>query len=191
MKIKMRENSLFAILLRSPWWYSIAIGGFVTIFSVAVLGPRFSMYGIAIAIPFFGLGTYAFYKQAQRPSVQKIAETDAWIRKMPAREFTAIVTKAYEDDGYVVVPYKGKAAELLVEKENRQTLVSCKRVKAASHGTEPLEALIDAGDKEDIGRFTYFALSGVSQDAAELAHKNYMDIYDAEVLTGWLARYNN
>ena len=54
-----------------------------------------------------------------------------------------------------------------------------------------VEALIDAGDKEDIGRFTYFALSGVSQDAAEFAHKNYMDIYDAEVLTGWLARYNN
>ena len=31
----------------------------------------------------------------------------------------------------------------------------------------------------------------VTQDAAEFAHKNYMDIYDAEVLTGWLARYNN
>lgn len=159
-------------------------------FSVAVLGPRFSMYGIAIAIPFLGLGAYAFFKQAQRPSVQKIDETDAWIRKLPAREFTAIVAKAYEDDGYVVATYNGKAAELLVEKENRQTLVSCKRVKAASHGTEPLEALIAAGDKEDVGRFTYFALSGVSQDAAEFAHRNYMDIYDAEILAGWLSRYN-
>ena len=82
-------------------------------FSVAVLGPRFQCTGShSHTVP------WTWRLRFCRPSGQafKNRGNDAWIRKLPAREFTAIVAKAYEDDGYVVATYSG-AAELLVEKE--------------------------------------------------------------------------
>ena len=39
MKFKMSPNSLFAVLLRSPWWVSFALMGLFSLAAVALL-PR-------------------------------------------------------------------------------------------------------------------------------------------------------
>ena len=37
MKLRMAENSLFAILLRKPWWLSLAIAGVMALLALALL----------------------------------------------------------------------------------------------------------------------------------------------------------
>ena len=56
MKFRMHENSLFAILLRSPWWISIAIAGGIAAV-VALLVP--ATLAVAAALPFLVIGSIA------------------------------------------------------------------------------------------------------------------------------------
>ena len=46
LKLKMAENSLFAILLRSPWWISLAIVAVISLLSVALLPKAYVGFGV-------------------------------------------------------------------------------------------------------------------------------------------------
>jgi len=55
----MAENSLFAILLRSPWWVSMLLAGSITAV-VALLAPsEFKYLGAFGALPLYGVGCVA------------------------------------------------------------------------------------------------------------------------------------
>ena len=45
MKLKMAPNSLFAILLRSPWWISVGIAVVMGLLSAALLPEGFRVIG--------------------------------------------------------------------------------------------------------------------------------------------------
>ncbi|MGP1629059.1 MAG: restriction endonuclease, partial [Giesbergeria sp.] len=63
MKLKLADNSLFAILLRSPWWVSFLVAGATTL-AVAVLAPeRFRWLGAFGALPIYGVGCVAAWRQ--------------------------------------------------------------------------------------------------------------------------------
>ena len=56
MKLRMHENSLFAILLRSPWWVSFLIAGGLFAGLRLVVAP---LYASFFALPFAVIGAYA------------------------------------------------------------------------------------------------------------------------------------
>ena len=63
MQFKMRENSVFASLLRSPWWVSMLIGGTIALGVAILLTPKFAHFGVVIALPFFVIGLLRAYRQ--------------------------------------------------------------------------------------------------------------------------------
>ena len=57
--LKMAENSLFAILLRNPWWVSFGIVGVFVLGSTALLPKDYVAVGIMGAFPFLVIGSMA------------------------------------------------------------------------------------------------------------------------------------
>jgi len=80
MKFPMAKNSLFAILLRSPWWISILVAAGI------VMAARFvvsEVYAVFAALPFIVIGGVAGWRQLRAPSAARVAETLEAVRAMP------------------------------------------------------------------------------------------------------------
>ncbi|NUN60705.1 MAG: restriction endonuclease, partial [Burkholderiaceae bacterium] len=73
MKFKMSPNSLFAILLRSPWWISFALVGLFSLAAAAVLPREYLFAGILGTFPFFAVGCVAAWRQWRAPSAARMA----------------------------------------------------------------------------------------------------------------------
>ena len=189
MQLKMRENSLFAVLLRTQWWYSMLIAAAIVLAAFALLRPEHAIYSIGIAAPFFGIAVYRAFIQMRSPSAGDYSKVDTAVRTMPLRELVAMLSTAYTENGYEVAPFKGKAADLRLEHNDRLRLVSCKRIKAANNGVPPLKELVAAGDKEEAAYLTFIALGDVSSEAAAFARENNVDIIGLEELTALIAKH--
>ena len=73
MKWKMAENSLFAVLLRSPWWISAAIAAGLVTIAQAFLPPDFRLAGAFGALPFAAIALWTGYKRLRAPSTASVA----------------------------------------------------------------------------------------------------------------------
>ena len=141
MKFKMAEKSLFAVLLRSPWWISFAIAGGLALAAKALLPAEYFVFGALGGFPFVVIGGIAAWKQLSAPSTAHVQGTLAQLEAMSWRDFSATVQQAFEHAGYAVQRLDGAAADFSLVKAGRTTLLSCKRWKAARMGVEPFQAL--------------------------------------------------
>jgi restriction system protein len=188
MQIKMRKNSVFARLLRSPWWVSLLIGVAISLAIPALFASRFAHFGVFIALPFFGIGLLRAYRQLHETSAGDMRLTEQAIRGMSPREFSAILTSAYTETGYVVTPASGKAADLKLENDGRVTLVSCRRIKAANTGVEPLHSLVASGQTQNAARLIYLTLGELSAEAQDYAAEHGIEVLGLETLASILAK---
>lgn len=182
MAIKMAENSLFAILLRSPWWYSAVAAGLILILSSAIARGKFLIIGVSLSLPFFAIAFYAAFKQFQRPSPQQIAKVAAEARKMSAAQVAGKVADSYIKERFDSTPFKGKAADLELTRGYRKLLLSSKRFKAANTGVEPLKQLVAAGENAEATGYLYVTLGEVSANAREFARENNIEIIQSAEL---------
>ena len=83
MAFKMAKGSLFAILLRSKWWYSVLIGLVVLAAALLITDAKYVVLSISVALPFFAIGGYAAFKQFQQPSQKRVLEVTQQTKKMP------------------------------------------------------------------------------------------------------------
>jgi restriction system protein len=97
--LKLHENSLFAILLRQPWWVSALAGG--AIFGLVRIW-LFWGYALFSAAPFIAIALYVLYRQLRRPSAQRIAATLDRARTLPWDEFCAALEAGFRREGYGV-----------------------------------------------------------------------------------------
>ena len=99
MKWKMAENSLFAILLRSPWWIALGIGVLlVLLMRAAAAGLRHA--GDVGSFPFFVIAAMAAWKQLRAPSPAQIEQTVQRLQAMNSREFGAAIEAAFRAQGH-------------------------------------------------------------------------------------------
>ena len=70
--LKLHENSLFAILLRSPWWISAMVGVGLAFVLRMFLPLEFALFG---GLPFFIIAGVAGWRELKRPSGAKVAAT--------------------------------------------------------------------------------------------------------------------
>ena len=63
----MAQNSLFAILLRSRWWISMACGLVIVLLCMAVLPADIRVVGAMGSLPFFVVGAIAARRQWGQP----------------------------------------------------------------------------------------------------------------------------
>ena len=184
----MHENSLFAILIRSPWWLSIGIGAAIIGIEQAVFGGKYAFFSVFAAFPFVIIATVSVYRQAKTPGAQQLEEVEAWARSVGARKVAAALMAAYRESGYEVTPLNGKAADFQLEKSGRTQLVCCKRIKAASSGPEPLRSLAAAGANRETSGTLYFTLGELSAEARKFADAERIEILGLQELVGLVGK---
>ncbi len=180
--LKMSEKSLFARLLRSPWWVSFIVAAVVSAAGFTLMPERFKLAGALSGFPFVVIGLMAAWKQRNELSPAQIETALQKLSALPTREFVDALAITFERDGYKTTRIAQPGAELSLEKSGYTTLVSCKRWKAANHGVETLRELHTAMEKADTGRGIYVAMGGVSDAADQFAAKNGIRIVSATTL---------
>lgn len=166
VKLRMHQNSLFAVLLRSPWWISVVVAVALAAAARLVIPD---LYALAMGLPFLAIGLVAAWRQFRAPSARRIAGTIAAVRAMSWDEFARALEGAYEREGYKVARIGGAAADFELTKGWRVSLVSAKRWKAARTGVEPLKELDAARRAREAQECVYVAAGELSDQARTFA----------------------
>lgn len=169
MKFKMAKNSLFAILLRSPWWISMLIVAVFTLLSFALLPAPYVGFGVMGGFPFLVTGVMAARKQWRAPRSARVAEAMAQAGALSWRDFSGQIERIYAQQAYHVTRMNDAKADFRIEKNGQASLVSCKRWKAANHGVEVLRDLVAAKEAEGAQQCLYLSLVPVSDTAKRFA----------------------
>ncbi|MBB1594101.1 restriction endonuclease [Achromobacter sp. UMC46] len=165
MKLKMNQNSIFAVLLRSPWWMSAGVAVLLCVGGFAALPLDYAAMGVFAAVPFAVISIMAAYKQLRAPSdtrVQAVAEAAA---AMSWADFADTVEAGFKRDGCEVQRLQTPGADFALSKDGHVAIVSAKRWKAARVGVEPLRELQAAREKRGAREAIYIALGDVSDNA--------------------------
>lgn len=176
MKFKMSERSLFATLLRAPWWVSFAVMAAVALVAGALLPEAYKVAGMLGSFPFLVIGLMAAWRQRNSISERRIAELVEQARTMAWREFAERMTHALRQQGFVVTPLTSGPADFQIEKQGRITLLSAKRWKAASIGADHLRELLAAVESQQASSCSCMSLGSFSQAAIDLARENRVQL---------------
>ena len=144
MKFQMAKNSLFAILLRSPWWASLAIAVVLGLLATAVLPEAYRVAGALSGFPFIVISALAAWRGRELPSAARIEQTQQALSTMAWPAFAGLLEQAFQRDGYTVVarePRATPALDFVLERKGRRMLVCARRWKSARIGVETLRAL--------------------------------------------------
>ena len=180
MKFKMAENSLFAILMRNPWWISMLIVIAFCLLCLAILPKDLRIFGMMGTFPFFITGIVAFKRQWGKP---KPAAVEAELTRLSAlnwRDFSAELEAKLVKQGFEVTRLNSGAADFKLEKAGHTTLVSAKRYKAATPGLEALQALVTQQEAQGADKVMYVCLNPVTAQAAKFAKEK-------GVVLGWVS----
>lgn len=176
MKFKMSDKSLFATLLRAPWWVSFLVMLAVALVAGALLPEAYKTAGMLGAFPFFVIGVMAAWRQRNAISPNRIQELVEQARGMGWRDFSVLVEAALRQQGFVVSRLNDGPADFQIEKNGRVTLVSAKRWKAATVGAEHLRELLAVRESRDAFSCTCMSLGVFSQAAIDLANDSPMQL---------------
>jgi restriction system protein len=179
---KMADKSLFAILLRKPWWWSLGIAGIVVLIARAFLPAPYVVLSVFSAMPFIVIAAVAAWKQRGRPSASRVADTLAAVGAMPWERFAAALDEAYRRDGHQVARLPGRAADFELQKGGRKTLVSGKRWKAARTGIEPLRDLQTAAQSREADGSVYITLGEITDNARAFAVQHRIQVLQGDEL---------
>jgi restriction system protein len=166
MKLRMHDNSLFAVLLRSPWWVSGLVAAGAVGATRIFLPAEFAVFA---GLPFAVIAAYVAWQQLRAPSGRRIAARLERLRAMSWEEFAQAIEKGFSRDGYAVKRLAGKGADFELVKDARSTLLACKRRKATRTGIEPLRELEEARRAADAAGCIYVATGEVTAQARAFA----------------------
>jgi restriction system protein len=178
----MAKNSLFAILLRSPWWISAVIAMLLGLLGFALLPDRFRVVGALSGLPFAVIGAIAARRQWRLPSAARVARTQQDLAKIGWPAFSMLLEQAFRRDGYAVQRGHTTAVDFTIERQGRRTVVCARRWKSARTGLEPLRSLQAARDSAETPEALYIALGEVSDAAQRFAAEQHIAIWQAPEL---------
>ncbi len=188
----MAENSLFAILLRSPWWISFVITIAIVAACSALLPKEIWPFAALGAAPFFFIGCKAAWRQLRAPSTAKIEAIRTEAAAMSWKPFCAALETAWKNEGQSVQHVANPVVDLRLEKSGVITLVSARRWKAATHGVEPLKELHEAVEKQKAQYGVYVVLQGsISENARAYAKDNGLLLLEGDALAAMLLKSKN
>lgn len=182
MKLKMSKNSLFAVLLRSPWWISFLLVGAIAVAAATLLPAAYVPVGVMGGLPFLVIGVMAAWRQWHAPNPARLAEALERARNMSWPDFSNALEQAFAAQGYEVSRLKGGVADLQLVKDGKVTLVSAKRWKAASVGVEPLRELAAAKEAQAAHLGTYIGLGQLTDNARRFAQEQGVQVMSAAEL---------
>jgi restriction system protein len=190
MNFKMRENSVFAILLRSPWWISATVALVFIAAASAFMPAQYVPFGMMSATPFVVIAGMVLWRGRHAPDPARIQAALTQAASQPWRAFAADLEKVFAAQGYAVTQLSGTAdshgADLQLVKNEQTTLVSAKRYKAATQGAEPLRELAAAVHKSAAQRGVYISLGEVTDQAANFAKEQGIELVSGQRLAALL-----
>ena len=164
--LKLNENSLFAVLLRSPWWASLGLAAGVFFLARLFVPP---VYAAFVPLPFLAIAGVVIWRRLRQPSARKLARRLEALRALPRDEFAAALEQGFRRQGYGVTRLHG---ELQLTRSGRVSLVDCRRWKATRTGVEPLREFQAAGRKSEAQELIYVAAGEVTANAVAFAKQN-------------------
>lgn len=185
MAFKLAQGSLFAVLLRSAWWYSVSIGLVFIAISLVFADGQYVLLGIFTALPFFGIAGYAGYKQSQLPSQKRVLEVARQARKMPAAKIAEKIADGYAQERFESHAFKGEVADLELTRGHQKIVLCTKRFKVANIGIESLKKLVAAGENVEATGYLYVALGEISSAARDYARQNNIEFIQANSLAAF------
>jgi restriction system protein len=182
MKLKMAPNSLFAILLRSPWWISVAIALAMGLVGAALLPEAYRVIGALSGLPFGAIGVIAARRQWQLPSAARVAKTRQALATMAWPAFADLLEQAFRRDGYTVQRAQTAGVDFELARQGRRMLVSARRWKSARTGQDALRALQAARDAAEAPDALYIGLGELSDNARPFAAQHGIAVWQAPEL---------
>jgi restriction system protein len=178
--MKINENSLFAVLLRSAWWVSalVAIG---VIIAVRLIVP--TIYAIFAALPFIVIAVYVGWLQLRAPSAKRVEATLTRLRSLSWEQFAIEMEAALKREGYTVERIAHAPADFDLGYRGRRILVSCKRWKATRTGVEPLRELEAACKSREAHEGIYVFAGEITEQAGTFAAANRIRLLHGVELT--------
>ena len=143
MKWKMSDRSLFAVLLRSPWWISMVLAAALALAASALLPEAYKSVGALSCFPFVVVGVIAAWRQRANLSPEQAQALQSELAAMNWRAFSQLLQQAYALQGYEVSAVPNSVMDLKLKRQGQTTVVCAKRWKAAAWGQESLHALVD------------------------------------------------
>ena len=176
----MAESSLFAILLRKPWWVSALIGLGLGVVGTAVAPKDWGVVGALSGFPFTVIAAMAAWRQRHQSSPSRVAQVDTVARGMPWPAFADLLEQAFQRDGHAVTRLSG-AVDFQLERRGQTLLVSARRWKSARTGVEPLRELQAAREKSGAAAL-YVSLGDITEAAAAFAAQHRIAVWRAAEL---------
>ena len=186
MKLRMARNSLFAVLLRSPWWISAVIALALGMASFALLPEQFRMVGALSGLPFAVIAALAARQQWRLPSAARVAETHAALGAMAWPAFADLLEQSFRRDGYSVERSEAAGVDFVLERKGRRLLVCARRWKSARTGMEALRTLQAAREATDAADALYIGLASLTETARLFASEHRIAIWHASELANAL-----
>ncbi|CAB3663844.1 MULTISPECIES: restriction endonuclease [Achromobacter] len=183
MKFKMSQNSIFAVLLRSPWWMSAGVAVLLSAGGFAALPLEYAAMGVFAAVPFAVISIMAAYKQLRAPSGARVQAVTETVAAMSWADFSKTVEAGFRRDGCEVERLQAPGADFALSKDGHVAIVSAKRWKAARNGVEPLRELQAVREKRGAREAIYIALGDVSDNALQYAKAQGVSLMTAPELT--------
>lgn len=178
----MAPNSLFAVLLRSPWWVSLLVAAVLALLAGALLPRDYRVAGALGTLPFVVIAVLAARRQWHQPSAATVSRTVQAVGAMAWPAFAQALQAAFERDGFTVRRGAHTAVDFELERKGRTMLVSARRWKAAHTGLEALRALQAAREAAEAPDALYIGLGELSDGARAFAAEHRIAVWQAAEL---------
>lgn len=178
----MAKNSLFAVLLRSPWWISLAIAATLSLVAAAFLPDGYRAVGALSTLPFVVIAAIAAVRQSRLPSAAKVASTQQALSTMAWPEFAGLLEQAFRRDGWSVQRVNTAGVDFDLERQGRHMFVSARRWKSARTGLEALRALQTAREAGDAADALCIGLGELTDNAVPFAAEHRIAVWRAPEL---------
>jgi restriction system protein len=177
MKLRMAENSLFAVLLRSRWWISFVIAAALALVAAALLPERFKIVGVVSALPFVVIGCIAAWRQAKQPSPAMIRALASELSASNWNGFSQRLQSALSQDGYQLTRGPEDPVDFELRRQGEHILVHARRWKSTSVGVDTLTALSKARDARQATGAIVITLGELSEAAVRQAREQGISVW--------------
>ena len=179
---KMSQNSLFAVLLRSPWWISLLVALVLGAVAAALLPADYKAAGAVSGFPFAVIAAMAAWRQWRLPSSARVLLTTQAVSAMAWPQFAGLLEQSFQRDGYTVQRSKSEAFDFELTRQGRSTLVAARRWKSQRTGLEPLKALQAAREAAGAADALWVSLGELTDTARPFAGAQRITVWQAQDL---------
>ena len=182
MKFGLAKNSIFAVLLRSPWWVSALVAVLLLGLALTILPRQYAGFGVFAVLPFAGISVACGWRQRRTPSAAQLEQMVATLSAMSWNEFAAVLAQGFREDGCDVQVLGAGPVDFELNRAGKVALVCAKRWKAAHIGVAALRDLLAAQQARQAQESLYVALGEFSEAARQFAGEHSIRLVQAPEL---------